>query len=172
MKQFIKNLGNELQVNVGVPRGAGVYEDGLTIATIAAVNEFGTEDGRIPARPFLRPAIEENTAVYLRIVERDLPEILAGKQPMTRLLHRLGNLATGHVQRKIVDGPFTPNAPSTIRAKGSSSPLIDTGALRQSINYEIFDNREPVEEGLQTVSPGGFISRIINKAKKIFGRSN
>ena len=34
-------------------------------------------------------------------------------------------------------GEWTPNAPSTIKKKGSSSPLIDTGALRQKIVAEI-----------------------------------
>lgn len=148
LDQFLKNFGNELQVNVGVPKGAGVYEDGLTIATIAAVNEFGTADGHIPARPFLRSAIEENQDKYLRLVEREIPGVVTGAQPMSRLLHRLGLLAMGHVQRKIVEGPFTPNAAYTIAKKGSSSPLIDTGALRQSINYDIVDSREPIEEGI------------------------
>ena len=43
----------------------------------------------------------------------------------------------GLIQRKIVDGTFEPNAPSTIRKKGSSRPLIDTGRMRQSVNFII-----------------------------------
>lgn len=149
LKKLTKRLSESDQmVLVGVPKGAGVYEDGLTIATIAAVNEFGSADGNIPARPFLRPAVEGGTHEYLSLVEKEMPDIAEGKHPMSRLLNRLGILAVGHVQKKIVEGPFTPNAPSTIRAKGSSSPLIDTGALRQSINYVIADKGDPVEEGL------------------------
>ena len=34
-------------------------------------------------------------------------------------------------------GEWQPNAPSTIKAKGSSSPLIDTGALRGKIVAEV-----------------------------------
>ncbi len=30
-----------------------------------------------------------------------------------------------------------PNAPSTVERKGSSSPLIDTGRMVQSVRYEI-----------------------------------
>lgn len=149
MKKLAKRMEEIDQVVlVGVPKGAGVYEDGLTIATIAAVNEFGSADGHVPARPFLRTAVEEGSQEYLKLIEKELPDIAEGKHPMSRLLNRLGILAVGHVQKKIVEGPFTPNAPSTIRAKGSSSPLIDTGALRQSINYVIADKGDPIEEGL------------------------
>lgn len=143
----------ELQVLVGVPEGAGSYpaEDGKpaqTIATIAAVNEFGTADGRIPARPFLRPAIEEGTPKFVRLAEIDLPDILLGKQPVSRLTNRMGNLAVGLVQQKITDIKTPPNAPSTIAKKGSDNPLIDTGALRQSINYLTIDDRQDIEEGI------------------------
>lgn len=148
LKELSKRLEGDTQVLVGVPKGSGTYEDGLTIATIAAVNEFGSADGVIPARPFLRSAVEENAPMYLRLAEKDLPNIIIGVQPMSRLLHRLGNLAVGNVQKKIVEGPFKANAEYTIRKKGSSKPLIDTGALRQSINYEIADNREPIDEGI------------------------
>lgn len=44
LKDLAKRLKGREKVLVGVPKGAGVYEDGLTIATIAAVNEFGAED--------------------------------------------------------------------------------------------------------------------------------
>lgn len=151
--EALKKLENTLKdsdkvVLVGVPKGAGVYEDGLTIATIAAVNEFGTADGHIPARPFLRPGVEDGAEAYLRLVEKEMPDVLSGKNPMDRLLSRLGAVAVGNVQKKIVDGPFEANAESTIKAKGSSSPLIDTGALRQSINYVIADKGEHIEEGI------------------------
>ena len=34
-------------------------------------------------------------------------------------------------------GSFTPNKPATIKRKGSSRPLIDTGHLRQSITSKV-----------------------------------
>ena len=41
------------------------------------------------------------------------------------------------VQHQMVEGEFVPNAPSTIRKKGSDKPLIDTGQLRQGVSYKI-----------------------------------
>ena len=41
------------------------------------------------------------------------------------------------MQHQMVEGEFVPNAPSTIRKKGSDKPLIDTGQLRQGVSYKI-----------------------------------
>lgn len=147
-------LTQELEVLVGVPKAAGMHatkepgEEPQTMASIAAVNEFGSADGRIPARPFLYPGVYKGGPKFTRLAEIDLPDIILGKQPMSRLLHRLGNLGVTLVQQEIDSVHTPPNAPYTIAKKGSSKPLIDTGALRQSINYEVVDNREEIEEGL------------------------
>lgn len=166
----------EMQILVGVPEGAGSYaaENGkqaLTIATIAAVNEFGTADGHIPARPFLGPAIEEGAPKFVRVIELGLPKVLAGEQPMSWLMHRVGNIAKSEVQQKITDVKTPPNARSTIARKGSDNPLIDTGALRNSIDYLIIDDTVSIEEGIDTSSGSSpsFISRVVNRVRRLFG---
>lgn len=149
LKALTKKLEGATRVLVGVPKGAGSYEDGLTIATIAAVNNFGSADGVIPARPFLQPAIEEGAPQYQRLAEIMIPKVLSGEMAMRMLLEQMGNLAEGHVKQKITDGPFVENADSTKKAKGSDKPLQGkTGNLRQSIRYVIDDGSEPIEEGL------------------------
>lgn len=148
LKALAKKLEGATRVLVGVPEGAGAYEDGLTIATIAAVNNFGTADGKIPARPFLEPAIIKGAPQYQRLAEVMIPKVLSGEMTMLTLLEQMGNLAEGHVKQEITDLDTPPNAQSTIDRKGSSSPLIDTGALRQSIRYVIDDSGEPIDEGL------------------------
>ena len=117
-------------------------------ATIAAVNNFGSADGHIPARPFLEPAITKGAPQYQRLAEIMIPKVLSGSMAMTTVLEQMGNLAEGHVKQEITDLDTPPNAQSTIDRKGSSSPLIDTGALRQSIRYVIDESTEPLEEGL------------------------
>lgn len=139
----------DTQVLVGVPTGAGSYEDGLTIATVAAVNEFGSADGKIPARPFLHPAIQEGAPMFRRIAELRLPDVIAGKENLLKALHQMGTLGVSLVQEKITDIRTPPNAPSTIAKKGSSKPLIDTGALRQSIDYLIIHSDKELTEGLK-----------------------
>ncbi|MEX2901317.1 hypothetical protein AB3967_08305 [Pseudomonas rhodesiae] len=152
VEQALKALARKLQgptrVLVGVPKGAGTYEDGLTIATVAAVNNFGSADGLIPERPFLAPAITKGAPQYQRLAEVMIPKILSGEMTIQTLLEQMGNLAEGHVKQEITDIRTPPNAASTIVAKGSDNPLIDTGALRQSIRYVIDDTGEQLEEGL------------------------
>ena len=52
-------------------------------------------------------------------------------------LNQLGVITKGMVQEEIGSGDFAPNAPSTVRQKGSEQPLIDTGTMRQSVNYVV-----------------------------------
>lgn len=149
LKDLAKRLEGATRVLVGVPEGAGVYEDGITIATIAAVNNFGSADGRVPPRPFLAPAIEKGAPQYQRLAEVMIPKVLSGEMAMKTLLEQMGNLAEGHVKQEITDLKTPANAESTIAAKGSDNPLIGkTGHLRQSIRYVIDDSNEPIEEGL------------------------
>lgn len=148
LKELAENLKGNMRVLAGVPKGAGTYEDGLTLATIAAVNNFGSADGKIPERPVLGPAIEKGAPQYQRLAEVMIPKVLSGETTMRMLLEQMGQLAEGHIKQEITDLREPPNAPSTIAAKGSDNPLIDTGAFRQSIRYVIDDGAEPIEEGL------------------------
>jgi len=148
MKDLAQRLDREQRVLVGVPEGSGSYEDGLTIATIAAVNNFGSADGRIPARPFLQPPVEEGAPMYRRLAEVMLPRVLSGEMEMRTLLEQMGNLAEGHVKQYITDLRVPKNADSTIAKKGSDNPLVHDGHLRQSIRYVIDDSNDPLEEGI------------------------
>jgi hypothetical protein len=150
MKSLATRLEGATRVLVGVPVGAGSYEDGNTIATIAAVNNFGSEDGHIPARPFLAPAIDKGAPQYRRLAQIMLPKVLSGDMTMLMLMNKMGNLAQDHVKKEIIDLRVPANAASTIAKKGADNPLIDTGnaGLLGSIRYVIDDSAETPEEGL------------------------
>ena len=53
---------------VGVLRNV-LTTDGESLVNIAAVHEFGTSDGRIPARPFMAPSLEETKDEIVRNYE-------------------------------------------------------------------------------------------------------
>ena len=109
------------------------YEDGTPVAAVAAWNEFGTET--IPERPFFRNALAESERSVGRILQAglDTKKMVVGEQ----LAGRVG----AHVQGKIQDGITAlkepPNSPSTIRAKQSSNPLVDTGFMRDSVTWQV-----------------------------------
>ena len=131
-------VGDNRVVNVGVPEGKR-EEDGTPVAMIAAVHEFGSPSQGIPERPFLRVAVQRNRQKYVRLNRINLVKMLRGQATVDQALGQLGEMAKGDVQTEIRSGDFAPLKPATIKRKGSSRPLIDTGQMVQSIAWELGD---------------------------------
>lgn len=122
------------EVRIGFQHGEAAEDDGTDICDIVAWNELGTE--HIPSRPFLRKSVDENEGKINQFLQAEVRSLASGKTAET-LLNEIGTFQKSLVQEKIMEGSFAPNAESTIRRKGSSKPLIDTGRMRQSVNYVI-----------------------------------
>ena len=132
IKQLIEQIkaSGEKAVYVGFPTEFNEKVEGsdnFNQASLAAVLEFGNE--RIPSRPFLRQTLAENqekyTALFVKLFESGIS--------IDQIYEQIALIAQGDVQQNIVNGKWTANAPSTIKRKKSSKPLIDTGKLRQSV---------------------------------------
>ncbi|TQE99495.1 MAG: hypothetical protein FKY71_08290 [Spiribacter salinus] len=123
-------------VNVGVPSDAGEHEDGTSLLVIAAANEFGTSDGRIPSRPFIRGAFQQHQRDLYQYSERLWNLILQGKMTTHRALGLMGERHQGEIRNYMTALSSPPNAPATVAKKGSANPLIDEGILRRSIVWE------------------------------------
>lgn len=123
-----------MEVRVGYQAGEAADDDGVDMCDIAMWNELGTS--RSPARPFLRQTVENNESKINAFCSREAKKIFEGGTA-EQCLEKIGTFMKGLVQKTIRDGEFEQNAPSTIRKKGSDHPLIDTGRLRQSVNYHI-----------------------------------
>ena len=126
-----KMIGLEVQVGW---QGDEAYDDGITVAQVAAYNELGTST--IPPRPFMQQSFEKHQSELQSLCDVATNGIANGSTTEAEL-NKLGVGLKGLVQDEIVGGGFTPNAPSTIRKKGSAQPLIDTGYMRQTVNYVI-----------------------------------
>ena len=143
IKKALQELMTDKFVTVGIHEDSGTHEDsGITNAQLGAVMEFGTDNGNIPARPWLSPGVDSGNKEYIGIIADGLED----GQPLSQSLERLGLVAVAKVQQYMVDLKSPPNAKSTVDKKGSSNPLIDTGALRQSVTYKVTD--EKPNEGL------------------------
>lgn len=146
LNRIIRTLNKDLDgvvVKVGVQakdkavrrgKGGSIRNTDQPLAVVAAIHEFGLGD--MPQRSFLRSAYDENLPMIDKMIQRVANGAVFGLGT-NAALNQLGNVVQGMVQRKIVDGPFVPNSPATIKRKKSSKPLIDTGHLRQSIRYVI-----------------------------------
>lgn len=122
------------EVRVGFQSGEATNSEGADLCNIAMWNELGTV--HIPSRPFLRQSADDNEQQIVSFMTAQAESIKSGTSAED-VLKRTGVMMKGLVQEKIGSGNFAPNAPSTIKKKGSATPLIDTGALRQNVNFQI-----------------------------------
>jgi phage gpG-like protein len=111
-------------------KGKGFIELGVT----------GPHKINIPARPWLTPGVQSGNEEYLQII---MAAVKAG-DPLSVALERVGVVAASKVQLYMTQLKQPPNAASTIKKKGSANPLIDSGALRQSVTFKVTSS-EPTE---------------------------
>ena len=124
----------ELEVRVGFQSGKDTQEDGTDICDIAAWNELGTE--HMPSRPFIRNSVDNHSDEINSFLMEKRNDLVNGASAR-KVLNEIGIFQKDLIQTEIVNGSFEPNAEATIKKKGSSKPLIDTGRMRQSVNYVV-----------------------------------
>lgn len=127
-------------VKAGILSGSGEV-DGVSIVEYATWNENGVAgkkgNWKIPPRPFIKGWADSNKAQIKSTMERLYSQVADGQITASMALDKLGVFAKSGIQSYIRRGNFAPNAPSTIKKKGSSQPLIDSGAMRNAVNYEV-----------------------------------
>ncbi len=141
LKKCLETLSKTKQgiVRVGVLADKGGSEaktqnSALSVLDVAIFNEFGLG---VPERSFIRAYVDENKAkiqTWIRVLAKQIAD---GKLEPKQALEQLGLKVQGGIQARIAKGVPPPNAEATIRRKGSSKPLIDTGQLRSSITYQV-----------------------------------
>lgn len=105
------------------------------IAQYGFYNEFGTK--HIPSRSFIRSTFDKQRRVYEQTMAKGYDQVLAGIIPLRRVLTVLGVMASGDIKRTITTLRSPILADSTVAKKKSSNPLIDTGAMRNAVTYEV-----------------------------------
>ena len=118
-------------LEVGFMSGA-TYPDGTPVPLVAALNEFG--HGKVPPRPSFRNMIAAKSSTWGPAAAR----VLAQSNYDVRVtLDLVGQGIAGQLQQSIRDLWAPPLAPSTVRRKGFSKPLIDTGQMLNSVTYRV-----------------------------------
>jgi hypothetical protein len=134
---YSKTIKKQIQdgkVKVGLPKGkSGEYEDGMTVIEVGAMNEFGT--ARIPERSFIRVPLQQNKEKYFALAKKEIKKIYLGKQTVDNALGLLGLFVSDKMKGSFTNNNWDANADSTVKMKGSSRPLIDTGQLLNSITW-------------------------------------
>lgn len=106
------------------------------------IREHGSPLLHIPPRPVLEPAIAANKETIGRFIAQASKSALEGNPAACEAnMHRAG-MAAVNAARGWFENPankWPPNSPKTIKKKGSSQPMIDTGEMRKAITYVLRD---------------------------------
>lgn len=142
LNKLTKVLGGKFSIKVGIMGSNAQKEHAdskLTNAQIGFINEFGSYSRKIPPRSFLEMPLRLYLADYLlkkKAFSQEAIDEAVKNGTLLDLAKKVGIVAEEVIQQAFATrgfGQWKPNAPSTIKSKGSDSPLIDTGELRRSI---------------------------------------
>lgn len=150
------------RVMVGVTgEKAGRRDGSIDNASLAYIHENGAPEVGIPARPFLRPGVQDVQPRIVSYLNQAMTAALDGnKGKVERIYNAVGLVAQNSIRGKITAGLSPPLADSTLRArarrgrKGAklelksraggaapgivyAKPLLDTGQLRAAITYVV-----------------------------------
>lgn len=126
------------KVYIGVPASKnGMHEGGINMATLLALHVLGAPSRGIPQRDPLRPPLIANAQRYSDLLAIGLKNALANGTDPKLVYEKIGIVAANDVKDYFITGNFKALSEKTIKAKGSSKPLLDTGELRNSISYEV-----------------------------------
>jgi hypothetical protein len=160
--EIAQKLGKSATLRVGFLENA-TYPDGTPVAMVAAIQEFGAPRAGIPPRPFFRTMVANKSPEWGKAIGDLLP---AADYDADKVLNQAGAAIAGQLRQSIVDTNTPPLSPVTLmlrkmKSEGmtitksslriararlasgesvggvSTKPLVETGHLLQSVDYEI-----------------------------------
>lgn len=137
LKKLINNFKLTKDRNVDVGFLGGKHHEEIpefTVAEIATIHEFGTDDGRIPSRPFIRQTLSRHKN-YNELLRKETKRNIERRLPLSNMLFRIGETVRSDMIEEIELGEFVPLSPVTIKNKKSTKILIDTGFMQNSIEW-------------------------------------
>lgn len=143
LEQLNKVFKDGYSIRVGILGGNGAKQRGenMDMAGLGAVHEFGSITKHIPARSFLRVPLEDALPKLIKQSRGQFfKAIITGKlkEYYTWLANMCANICkTAFKNGGSQSGKWKPNSPYTVKQKGSSNPLVDTGDLSRSITAEV-----------------------------------
>ena len=126
---------------ISYPKGKNKKDAAPRVVDIAAQNEFGSEGPpRIPARPFMKNSTKDVVAFLHNKYKKSSFSMSGGnvnKKQARKFIASIAPEIEAIYDLQIVNLTDPPNAPLTVKLKGSSNPLINTSLMRQTLTYDI-----------------------------------
>lgn len=126
-------MTNASAVHVGFLAEA-TYPDGTPVAMIAAIQNFGAPRAGIEPRPFFSDMIAKRSPEWPKAIG-DL--LVANQYDALRTLQLTGEGVVAQLRKQIQDTNAPALATATIRRKGFAKPLIDSGHMWNSADYQV-----------------------------------
>lgn len=112
----------------------------MTNVELGAIHEFGTQDGHIPERSFIRSTFDENRAKYEKGMKLASQKFFEGKKPDGELL-LIGEEFKSDIINKVRSGDLKPLAESTMMTReGGAIPLWKSGQLMNALTAVVTDD--------------------------------
>lgn len=115
--------------------GSQNHSEGITVFQIGMIHEFGVPEKNIPRRSFIRVPIENNIKEITKLIENNHKLVSENAMSAKVALDRIGIKAQNTIKESFRNNDWKPLKRATVKRKGSSRPLIDTGQLIGSISY-------------------------------------
>ena len=139
------------KINVGVKGEqawlASIHEYGCRITITPKMRAWLHKNGLhvkdstteivIPERSFLRKGFDEKHMRAIEKAERVLPLVISGDMDSDQLYEIVGTLLRDGIKDYAVSLNSPPNHPFTVDRKRSSNPLVDSGDMINSIEFEV-----------------------------------
>jgi hypothetical protein len=133
LQEISELLGQGNTLRVGFLSGA-TYPNGTPVAMVAAIQDYGAPNAGIPPRPFFRNMIADKSSEWPAAIAGLLR---ANNYDVEKTLQLTGEAIKGQLQQSIRDTNEPALSPRTIARKGFAKPLIDTGQMINSVDYEV-----------------------------------
>lgn len=133
-------------VLVGIPeeKGERKQDSPINNAALLYINDHGSPAQNIPARPTLKPGVEDATPKMLPHLKETGKQALENPsaENIERGLSAVGLIAQNSVRAKINAGPPPPLKEATIKARKrrgytTEKPLVVTGQMRNAVTYVV-----------------------------------
>ena len=139
LEALIADLKEKHYVDIGV-FGTAVTSEGMPVAEYGAYNEFGSisRPNHPPKRSFIRVPLQGGQGKITNYVKKHAQDHLEAGD-VKAIFEDIGIAGESVIQESFDSrGPgWAPNAPSTVKGKGSDAPLIDEGLLRHAITHRV-----------------------------------
>ena len=136
-KELLKGSKEELRIGWFEGSNYGPENDNLPVAQVAQWNEEGSATN--PTRPFIRVGFMApvKKGVYDKLFAESMQRIAEGKSSFKQEYTRLGPLFVKDMKDVIAKWDTPPNSPRTIADKGFNNPLIDSGTMYETTDFQV-----------------------------------